>query len=358
MPTFRSRDGGRRDIQQNNVTFQIAANVLNSGGTLAIFPEAGHQAGHFLSTFKKGFPRIAFKAEELSNFELNLQILPLNIHYSNYFNFRSELLVTVGKPFTIDEYFELYKKEQNQAYLELNNKARAIVKSLMLDIENKTYRLEFEQLLQLYHTPLKTLKKKEENYLYTQLQEDIHIVSQLSQLEEENHQLFKKLMNKTRIYRKGVEKLQFRDWLINNEEIDIFYLVKKGLFLLFFFPLFLFGFLHNIIPFSLPNLLKRKIKDPMLHSSLHFAVSVLISFPVFYLLIFIISLCCTNSLIFSVLYFFAVFGTLFFFYYYKKCYLKWKGAFRYYFLSRKEVKEVLKIQQLKKDILSIKKAIN
>ncbi|HXK74824.1 MAG TPA: 1-acyl-sn-glycerol-3-phosphate acyltransferase, partial [Bacteroidales bacterium] len=300
MPTFRSRDGGRRDIQQNNVTFQIAANVLNSGGTLAIFPEAGHQAGHFLSTFKKGFPRIAFKAEELSNFELNLQILPLNIHYSNYFNFRSELLVTVGKPFTIDEYFELYKKEQNQAYLELNNKARAIVKSLMLDIENKTYRLEFEQLLQLYHTPLKTLKKKEENYLYTQLQEDIHIVSQLSQLEEENHQLFKKLMNKTRIYRKGVEKLQFRDWLINNEEIDIFYLVKKGLFLLFFFPLFLFGFLHNIIPFSLPNLLKRKIKDPMLHSSLHFAVSVLISFPVFYLLIFIISLCCTNSLIFSV----------------------------------------------------------
>ncbi len=358
MPTFRSRDGGRRDIQQNNVTFQIAANVLNSGGTLAIFPEAGHQAGHFLSTFKKGFPRIAFKAEELSNFELNLQILPLNIHYSNYFNFRSELLVTVGKPFTIDEYFELYKKEQNQAYLELNNKARAIVKSLMLDIENKTYRLEFEQLLQLYHTPLKTLKKKEENYLYTQLQEDIHIVSQLSQLEEENHQLFKKLMNKTRIYRKGVEKLQFRDWLINNEEIDIFYLVKKGLFLLFFFPLFLFGFLHNIIPFSLPNLLKRKIKDPMLHSSLHFAVSVLISFPVFYLLIFIISLCCTNSLIFSVFYFFAVFGTLFFFYYYKKCYLKWKGAFRYYFLSRKGVKEVLKIQQLKKDILSIKKAIN
>ncbi|HXK74289.1 MAG TPA: hypothetical protein PLL08_05195, partial [Bacteroidales bacterium] len=94
------------------------------------------------------------------------------------------------------------------------------------------------------------------------------------------------------------------------------------------------------------------------HSSLHFAVSVLISFPVFYLLIFIISLCCTNSLIFSVFYFFAVFGTLFFFYYYKKCYLKWKGAFRYYFLSRKGVKEVLKIQQLKKDILSIKKAIN
>lgn len=358
MPTFRSRDGGRRDIQQNNITFQIAANVLQAGGTLAIFPEAGHQAGHFLSTFKKGFPRIAFKAEELSNFELNLQILPLNIHYSDYFNFRSELLVTVGKAFTLKEYLTLYQQEQNQAYLELNTKAREKIKLLALDIENEKYRQEYEQLRQLYHTPLRILKKKDENYLYKQLQEDIFIVSKLNQLQEKNQQLFEKLMMKTKIYRKGVEKLHFRDWLINNENITFSYLVKKGLLLLLFFPLFLFGFLHNIIPFSLPNLLKRKIEDPMLHSSLHFAVSVLVSFPIFYLLFFIIFLLCTNSFILSIVYLLALFGTLFFFYFYKKKYLKWKGAFRYYFLNKKGKNELLKIQQLKKDILLLKKTIN
>ena len=109
LPVYRNRDGGREDIKKDLAIFNRAAKVLKKGGTLVIFPEAGHQHGHYMSTFKKGFSRIAFAAEEMNDFKLGVQILPLNIHYSNYFNFQSDLMVTCGKPFTYDEFFDMYK---------------------------------------------------------------------------------------------------------------------------------------------------------------------------------------------------------------------------------------------------------
>ena len=103
LPTFRTRDGGVSDIKYNMTSFGIAAKVLNDGGTLVIAPEAQHQQGHYLGSFKKGFPRIAFAAEEMADFKLDLQILPVNIHYKDYYNARSEVVLTVGEPFGCTE---------------------------------------------------------------------------------------------------------------------------------------------------------------------------------------------------------------------------------------------------------------
>jgi 1-acyl-sn-glycerol-3-phosphate acyltransferase len=355
MPTFRSRDGNRKDIEQNNTSFGIAAQVLKEGGTLAIFPEAGHQAGHFLSSFKKGFPRIAFKAEEFANFELNLQIVPLNIHYSDYFNFRSELLVTVGKPFSFKEFFELYKTEPNQAYIALNEKSKKEIKSLSLDIEDKEHYEDYETLRTIFHTPLKELKKRDKQYLHTQLNEDITIVANINRLKEQDPSTFATLMQTASDYRNELKKLNLRDWLISNKKITICRLILQSAVLFLLFPIFLFGFIHNIIPFSLPNILKRKIKDPMLHSSLHYALSVIISFPIIYLILFFIVLCISEKVVISLLYIGTVFGALFIFYGYKRAFIKWKAAWRYYLLNKKKNLQIIRLKKLKEELFSIKK---
>ncbi len=355
MPTFRSRDGNRKDIEQNNTSFGIAAQVLKDGGTLAIFPEAGHQAGHFLSSFKKGFPRIAFKAEEFANFELNLQIVPLNIHYSDYFNFRSELLVTVGKPFSFKEFFELYKTEPNQAYIALNEKSKKEIKSLSLDIEDKEHYEDYETLRTIFHTPLKELKKRDKQYLHTQLNEDITIVANINRLKEQDPSTFATLMQTASDYRNELKKLNLRDWLISNKKITFCHLILQSAVLFLLFPIFLFGFIHNIIPFSLPNILKRKIKDPMLHSSLHYALSVIISFPIIYLILFFIVLCISEKVVISLLYIGTVFGALFIFYGYKRAFIKWKAAWRYYLLNKKKNPQIIRLKKLKEELFSIKK---
>lgn len=355
MPTFRSRDGNRKDIEQNNTSFGIAAQVLKDGGTLAIFPEAGHQAGHFLSSFKKGFPRIAFKAEEFADFNLNLQIVPLNIHYSDYFNFRSELLVTVGKPFSFEEFFDLYKTEPNQAYLALNEKSKREIKSLAIDIEDKEHYADYETLRTIFHTPLKELKKRDKQYLHTQLNEDITIVSNIDYLKERDPSTFEVLMQTASDYRNELKKTNLRDWLIHNKKITVCHLIFQSLILLLLFPVFLFGFIHNIIPFSLPNILKRKIKDPMLHSSLHYALSVVISFPIIYIILFFIILSISKCVGISLLYIGAVFVTLFIFYGYKRAFIKWKAAWRYYLLNKKNDPQIILLKKLKEELFSIKK---
>ncbi len=355
MPTFRSRDGGRKDIEKNNSTFSIAATILKEGGTVAIFPEAGHQAGHFLSTFKKGFARVAFQGEEAINFSQHLQILPLNIHYSNYFNFRNELLIEVGQPFTLDELSELYKKEHNSAILQLMDKARNRIKEMVLDIEDSDFYSQLDLLRTMFHIPLKVLKKKDKNYFYIQLQEDIHIIKTLKELKERDNANYEHLMQITQQYQENLKKLNLRNWVINNPKIKFSSLLTQFFFLLIFFPFFLFGWIHNIIPFTLPNLLKRKIKDPMLHSSVNFAVGVLLSFPIIYVSIFVLCLILSSHLFFSIAYILAVFLSLFLFYDYKKRAIKWFSSCRYYNLLRKKDKMVELTQQLQQEIMSYKK---
>ena len=119
LPVFRTRDGGRSDIEKDLAIFNHAAQILQKGRSLVIFPEAGHQQGHYMNTFKKGFSRIAFTAEEINDYKLNLRILPLNVHYANYFEAREDLTVTCGKPFTFEEFFDMYKETPNPAYLAL-----------------------------------------------------------------------------------------------------------------------------------------------------------------------------------------------------------------------------------------------
>ena len=132
-----------------------------------------------MSTFKKGFARIAFSAEELNDFQLGLQVLPLNIHYSNYFSFRSDLMVTIGKPFTFEELFDLYKENPNQAYLALNEKARARVKELTPDIDIPEYYNEIEALTQMMSRPLLKHKKLRANYLPNQKDAAMTIIADL-----------------------------------------------------------------------------------------------------------------------------------------------------------------------------------
>ena len=358
MPTYRSRDGGRKDIEKNTTTFSIAAKVLNDGGTLAVFPEAGHQAGRFLSTFKKGFARIAFQAEENGNFQRNLQMLPLYIHYGNYFNFRSELLIVVGKPFTFQEYFQLYQQEPNQAILNLMEKSRQHIKSMALDIADKTYYRQYDLLREMFHTPLSLLKKKEKNYFYQQLQEDIQIVKNIDDLKEKNSHDFENLMEITREYEENLTKIKLRNWVINNTKITFPQLFFHLLFLCLVFPFFAFGFLHNILPFSMPNLLKRKIKDPMLHSSVNFAVGVIVSFPIMYIIIFTLCWILFAHFFFALGYVIAVFLSLFLFYFYKKSAIKWWASWRYWILKRKNNATIQKLEMLKKEMLTYKKYIH
>lgn len=350
LPTFRSRDGGVSDVKFNMTSFHIAADILAKGGTVVIYPEAQHQQGHYLGTFKKGFPRIAFTAEEEADFNLNLQIQPINIHYSDYFNARTDVVLTIGKPFTFSEFFDTYKTDPNIAYQQLNAKARARLKAITPDNELHE---EFDDEIELLRTMWTTarLEKKEicPNYFPYRQPEEVQTVQTIVDLKEKNPDKFAHLMQVTRAYLDELTKLNFRDWIVG-QDVTAWTVISNTLLGLIALPFALFGFITNILPFEFPAYLRRKIKDRHLHASFNL-VGAIASFTIYYPLVFIIIWIASKSFIRALSFILLMFLTFFVFYGCKRGWPKLVAYWRYFKLSRAGATKNL--ENLKNEILNM-----
>lgn len=345
LPTFRTRDGGVSDIKYNMTSFGIAAKVLNDGGTLVIAPEAQHQQGHYLGSFKKGFPRIAFAAEEMSDFKLDLQILPVNIHYKDYYNARSEVVLTVGEPFGCAEFAEVFKDDPNAAYLALNKKARAQLKAITPDVEQyEEFYQEIDFLRQLWIKPRLEKKGLSTSYFPNYPQEEIELLQEISAMQSEQPEHFSQLMQNTREYLDELRRLNLRDWIIGRK-VGLAKVLLYTISAVLAFPFYLFGLINNIIPFAMPAMLRKKIKDRQLHSSFNF-VGGMVSFTIFYLLVFAIVWIASKSVLCALGFLLLMCLSFFAFYYYKRGFIKLKALWRYYKLQH--VGETRRAEELKR----------
>ena len=346
MPTYRKRDGGKSDIMKNLETFQIASDILRKGGVIVMFPEAMHQQGRYLGTFKKGVPRVCFNAEEEADFDLNLQILPVNLHYSSIHHFREKVLIEVGKPFEIEEFFETYKNNPNDAYLQFNEKARDILKSMVLHIEDKENYKEYDFLREMIRQHRIKNNYKKYNY-YDEFKEEKKVIAEIDALKESEPEKFTVLISETKKYSGLLKNLQFKDLLVNKKMSGLG-LFAKTLLMVLYSPVFLFGFINNSIPCGIANLLTRKIADKVFIGTLRFLLGFLL-FPFWYIGILIAASVLSGSFIIGLSYTVLAFVSLFPFYSYRVNTLKLWHTWRYYF-KRKSL-EVKQLKELKEKIL-------
>jgi len=347
MPTYRLKDsGGKSDLMKNLETFQIASNILKNGGVIGMFPEAGHQQGRYLSTFKKGVPRICFEAEEVADYQLNLQILPINLNYSNIFNFREKVLVEIGKPFRFNEFLETYKNNPNDAYLQFNEKARAILKSMVMDIDDEEHYEQYNLLREMVrHYRIKNNYKK--YHYFDEFCEEKKVISEIDALKENAPEKFETLMTETKEYSGALKRLNVRDWLVN-KKLTVCGLVSKTLLMALFFPFFVFGFINNITPCTLATFLTKKIKDKVFTGSIQFVIG-FIFFPIWYLLILLAVSLISHSFLIGLSYTVLAFISLFVYFRYRVTTLKLWHSWRY-FLKRK-TEDIQQLQELKSKIL-------
>ena len=346
MPTFRSRDGDISDIRKNTETFQIAANILKNGGVIVMFPEAMHQQGRYLNTFKKGVPRVCFLAEEAANFELHLQILPVNLHYSCVQHFREKVLIEIGKPYEINDLLELYKTNANEAYLKFNEKARTILKSMVVDIEDREHYDEYDFLRVMIRNHRIRNNYKRYDY-YDEFKEEKKVIDEIDALKVNAPEPFENLMTTTKSYSELLKKLNFKEWLVNTKT-NIFRVFAKTFLVALVFPVFLFGVLNNGLPCTLANLLTRKIPDRVFVGSVRFLLGFLL-FPLWYIFICITVSLISHSFIVGIAYTILAFFSLYIYYHYRVIVLKLWHTWRFYFQRKSEVVAQLKI--LKNKIL-------
>ena len=348
MPTFRKKDSAKKsDMMKNLETFQIASDILKKGGVIVMFPEAQHQQGRYLGPFKKGVPRVCFSAEEAADFQLNLQILPVNLHYSSIRHFREKALIEIGKPFGFTEMLETYKNSPNDAYLQFNEKARAVLKSMVLHIEDDEYYNEYDFLREMIRGYRIENNYKKYDY-YDEFKEEKKVVAEIDNMKETEPEKFQSLIAETKEYSSLLNKMNFKDVLVN-KKTTLLGLIANALLRIILFPVFLFGFINNSIPCGIANLLTRKIKDKVFIGTLRFLLGFLL-FPIWYIAILITASLLAHSFIIGISYTVLAFISLFPFYRYRVNMLKLWHECRYY-LKRK-TEEVAQLKQLKNNILS------
>ena len=98
---------------------------------------------------KKAIPRIALEAEVKNNFKLDLQIVPVGITYSHYWEFNRSLVVQYGKPIEIGQFREEYLENPQKTMLDLRDEIHRKLVPLILQIESKTHYPEYEKIIQL-----------------------------------------------------------------------------------------------------------------------------------------------------------------------------------------------------------------
>jgi 1-acyl-sn-glycerol-3-phosphate acyltransferase len=284
MPIYRIRDG-IENVKKNDAVFDKTTAVLHNGlNPLVLFAEGNHGDKRRLRPLVKGLFRIAFQAQEKFGTDHGVKIVPLGIDYGHYQNFRSTLLINVGDPIDVADFYQEYAENPVQAinrFKEIYAEGLSIV---MIDIQTETYYDLYMNLRVIYNKrmteqlgiPSKTLEGK--------FKADKEMIRRLNGELENNPNSIEQLNTMVVDYLAKVRDFRLRDWVVRKGKMSIVGLLVSAVMMLVFLPVFLFGFLHNIVPYWFTGSRGSAVKDPQFISSFKLVIGVVV-FPVWYIIV-------------------------------------------------------------------------
>jgi 1-acyl-sn-glycerol-3-phosphate acyltransferase len=115
IPVKRPKDVEPGEMVNNLTTIKQCAQVLTSGGSVFMGPEATSYTYRRVRPLKDGIARIGLSAAKRGKFKSGLVILPVGTNYSSPTHFRSEIICHIGQPIPLDGFRQMYKKDKSLA---------------------------------------------------------------------------------------------------------------------------------------------------------------------------------------------------------------------------------------------------
>lgn len=239
IPIYRPRD--QVDIKEKNEkVFQDCFAFFKKKGSIIIFPEGSNGLEWHLRSFKKGVARLAFGAEVKNQFNLNLHVVPVGIHYSKHTGFQSNIVVNYGKPICVANYETVYNESAAKGIKQLMQTIRSGIQEKMLHLpltENYKEQVMALRILQNEVAQQKHHKKKSQQQL---IESNQNSANDLTALKENNLPVYEQLIQQLNSYLKLLKQHGLKDkTLIQNKSIGI--LLAKFLGLMCLSPLWLWA---------------------------------------------------------------------------------------------------------------------
>ncbi len=290
IPAYRMRTDGEESLGKNYDEFASVEDKIFNGESVGIFPEATNQTSRFLGEFSLGYLRMAFAAAEKQNFEKDVKILPVGLHYDNYHRFRHSLLVNIAPAISLKPYYELYKTKPRTAQRQANEAVRNALLKVMLDIPDAENYEAIDYLRNTYGIRYASLKGLDFRVLSQKLKSDQELASRLMECKDKAGTVYKDTLS----LKQNTLKSGLRDWIFTNKD-SAGWLLCDALLLIFLFPLFLFFLIPNLIVFLAPYTLYGKFdrigeKFTMYRGGVNIILSSLVTMPLAYIIAFIVDI--------------------------------------------------------------------
>lgn len=235
LPIYRFRDG-IGNVRKNFDSMDACKQILLNNECFIIFPEGNHDSRWNLRILQKGIARIAFETATFSDWQQDIQIVPVGIQYSRNTLAGGTALLSFGEPLALDNFKSEYQNDAKKGQLALMKTLQPLMQKLIVHIDNMD---EYEPTAA---------------YLINHLPNNLDVLAEKEWMQDQlkNNALPKESLNNK----------------------------KPNYLIIGFFALFL----QNTLPVLMMRfLVDQKIKDLTFHASLKFTVGMLLV-PLSYIL--------------------------------------------------------------------------
>jgi 1-acyl-sn-glycerol-3-phosphate acyltransferase len=247
IPINRQSDGATAGIS-NKDSFEACYRLLEQGECLVVFPEGTSYLERQLRELKTGTARIALEVEKRNKGNLHLKVIPIGLNYVAADSFRGRVMVHIGKPIDLEQYWPRYELNQGEAARELTDRFRTELSRVFISMDNDLKEQLGEQLRVLFDTRYRRERDGVQSTiaLFKSINErlDEYAVTtpwKITEIQQETTDLLARL-----------ESLGIRPDYLDRTYRSVLYtrqFFQSILFLICTFPLFVTGFILHFIPY-------------------------------------------------------------------------------------------------------------
>ena len=280
-PAFRMRDGFE-NLEKNNSSFDQCIQAMTNGEAVCIMPEGGQGEERRIRPLVKGIFRLAFEAQQHFGKEKAVKIIPVGIDMGDFIKSNKHLIINIGKAISIENELKNFENNQAKTINAMRKELRKSLSELTRNLDTNIYYECFDTACEIMATDYEG-NGGEESEVVGKFRIKQQTAELLCRLEKSAPEVVIEICKLSTKYEQQMEELNFKTSVFSKLKSD-----KAGMStfisLLITSPIFLFGFITNVLPIFSPVWIRKAIDTEYdgFFSSIQFGLGMLL-FPIFFL---------------------------------------------------------------------------
>ena len=254
IPIIRKQDHPNL-MDKNEDAFEKGYDILRSNGAFLIFPEGVSTGERQLSKIKTGAARIGFGAEVHHNWQLGVQVIPVGLNYTDAIKFRSDVSTRFGQPIILNEFKDQFERDEKEAVHLVTEQLEVALSKLTIDLKD----LEMKEIVSALETIYKQELAVDLGLEIQDKSDDFSVTKGLTNAVKWYFEHSPKKVEKFKLmlkrYQTFLGRLKIKDEYLDpaSGSISFWERLKAISYLVFLFPIYLYGLINNVIPYKFPR---------------------------------------------------------------------------------------------------------